>query len=660
MYNEKIMRAWKSRLFIGLPARGAVSWVLALLLLALVFGVFAPTARNGFINYDDNVYIYENPHVLRGLTRDTALWALTSMEQANWYPLRRLSHLVDVSLFGLDARWHHLMSVAWHAAAAVMLFLALRLMTGCVWRSFLVTGLFAVHPLQVESVAWAAERSNVQAGFFFALTLLLWVRYARRPGPGRYGAALVCCALGLVAKPVLVPLPFLLLLIDFWPLGRMSAPGSPPWRATAPLLWRRLLEKIPQILLAAGVAAIAVVAHRHTESLSTLETLPLGARLANAAISYWRYLGKLLLPVDLAVFYPHPALGIPAGRAMLAGLLLAALTALALLLVRRRPWLAAGWLWYLGMLVPMIGVVQFGRQALADRFAYIPSIGVFLALVWDASERSSRWRYSRVFLAGCAAFVLAALSAVTFAQTKLWRDSLTLFGHTRAVSGSDWIIEDKIGLALLRLRRAEEAVAHFREAVRLQPGLKQTHNNLGNALHALQLRGEAEAQYREAVRLDPDYAEAHYNLGIVLYDLGRYGEAELQYREAVRLDPESARAHNNLGIVLHDLKRYGEAEAQYRETLRLAPDFSDAYYNLGNTLSVLLRYGEAAEFYREALRLQPGDADTHSNLGFALWRLGRIEAAAAQYGEVLRLRPGDAQARRNLDMLLSAPGFRQR
>jgi hypothetical protein len=290
-----------------------------------------------FVIFDDGDYIYNNPQVLRGLTPQTALWALMSTEHANWYPLRRLSHLVDVSLFGLDAQGHHLVSVAWHAAAAALLFLALQLMTGKRWRSFVVAGLFAAHPLQVESVAWAAERSNVQAGLFFALTLLLWVRYARRPGPGRYAAVFCSCALGLMAKPVLVTLPFVLLLLDYWPLGRVSAPGAPPWWIAGARPGRRLLEKVPLLALAAASGAMAVYAHRQTGALQSFEAFPLGARLGNAALSYWRYLGTLLWPADLAVFYPHPGKSLPPATALAAGLPLAAATGLALLSARRRP-----------------------------------------------------------------------------------------------------------------------------------------------------------------------------------------------------------------------------------------------------------------------------------------------------------------------------------
>ncbi|MDB4285599.1 hypothetical protein N9903_01695, partial [bacterium] len=352
----------------------------------LTFALFSPVARNGFISLDDERYITANSRVKQGLTWETARWAVTSIENANWYPLRRLSHLIDVELFGMWAGGHHLVSAAWHAGAAALLFLALNGTTGAFWRSLVVAALFAGHPLQVESVAWAAERSNVLAGFFFALTLLLWGHYVRQPGLGRYLALLGSCMLGMAAKPVLVTLPFVLLLLNFWPLGRMSHHGSPPWRIAGSRLRHMLMEQAPILALAATSAVAATVASRLHGALVSSETIPLGLRFANAALSYWRYLGKLLWPSDLAVFYPHPEHNLSLEAATLAGVLLLGTTTAAMFVVRHSPWITVGWLWYVGTLVPMIGIVQFSRQAMADRFAYLPSIGIFLMLVWFVSK----------------------------------------------------------------------------------------------------------------------------------------------------------------------------------------------------------------------------------------------------------------------------------
>ncbi len=660
----------------------ALAGILALLSLLpyLIGGV-----SRSFVTLDDPAYIYDNSQVRQGLTWGTVRWALTSTEDANWYPLRRLSHLVDVSLFGLDARGHHLMSLGWHAGAAVLLFFALHLMTGALWHSFVVAGLFAVHPLQVESVAWAAERSNVLAGFFFALTLLLWARYARRPGPWRYGVATAACALGLAAKPVLVTLPLLLLLLDLWPLGRMSLAGSPPWRPTAILLGRRLLEKAPLLLLAAASSAMALFAHRQSGSLLSLESLPLGSRLGNAAMSYWRYIGKMLWPADLALFYPHQGTGLPSGRAALAGLLLVALTAGMVALARRRPWLAAGWLWYLVTLVPMLGIVQFGSHAMADRFVYLPSVGFFLAVVWLAAGVFRTWRYRRVVLGTFAAAVLAALVAAGTVQTGYWKDSETLYKHALAVTRDNWMIRSHLAGLLAASGRQEEAIANAREAVRINPNFYLAHFNLGVSLAALGLHGEAVDHYREAIRLKSDFKEARASLGgslaalgrseearsyyettlqardwksclalgVALYWDGKLEEAIRQYREGLKLKADSAALHNNLGVALEAQGRLGAAMDSYREAVRVDPGYADAQVNLG---TAYLAYGmsrEAEISLREAIRISEKHPDAHNNLGILLERQGNREAAAAHYRKALQVNPNFPTARANLERILA-------
>jgi protein O-mannosyl-transferase len=600
------------------PRRGAASLALALLLAALTFAVFSPVARNGFISLDDDKYITENPQVRRGLTVETALWALTSLEHANWYPLRRLSHLVDVSLFGTRPAGHHLVSAAWHAAAAGLLFLALQGMTGARWRSAAVAGLFGIHPLQVESVAWAAERSNVQAGLFFALTLLLWGRYARRPGAGRYLAALASGLLGVVAKPSLVTLPLLLLLLDIWPLGRLGAPGEAPWRPSKSRLGSLLLEQAPLLAFAAASGAIAVVAHRGASALATMEAIPPGARLGNAAVSYWRYLGKTLWPADLAVYYPHAGRGLSTA-AVAAGLLLAAMTAAAVLAARRRPWLGLGWLWFAGTLLPTSGIVQFGGHAMADRFVYIPCAGFFLALVWTIAEDAPAPLRRPAALAVAGVVVFASLAAATVSQVRLWRDDLTLYSHALAATSGNWLIENNLGVQLRNAGRYAEAAARF----------------------------------REALRINPEYADAHYNLGSLLAVLGESEAAAVHLREAIRIDPADADAHANLGLIYSAAGRSEDALRHVREVALLRPADADAHYNLGNALARLGRNEEALAAYREAIRLRPAGAAAHTNAGIVLVQLGRYAEAEEQYRAALRLEPGQAEARANLGALLS-------
>jgi protein O-mannosyl-transferase len=635
----------------GAAATGRVL-AAALALLAALPYLVGGVSRT-FITLDDDHYIYENPQVRRGLTPETALWALTTTEHANWYPLRRLSHLVDVSLFGLDARGHHLVSVAWHVAAAVLLFAALRLMTGTTWRSFMVAGLFASHPLQVESVAWAAERSNVQAGLFFALALLLWARYARRRGTARYVAVVAACALGVVAKPVLMTLPLVLLLLDFWPLGRMSAPGAAPWRISPGLLRRRLKEQAPLFLLAAGSAAVAVLAHRQAGGITALEALPLGIRLGNAALSYVRYVGAALWPANLALLYPHPGRNLSIGAALAAALLLAAATALVLARARRRPWLAVGWLWFAGMLVPMIGIVQFGSHARADRFFYLPSIGLFTALVWFAAELPlTGWRRSAA-LGGFAGSALAALTVASAVQASYWKDSETLFRRTLAITKDNGLIQNNLAVLLQKMGRHEEAVAHAREAVRLRPADGEAFANLGVSLAALGRLEEAIASSREAVRLRPDSANTHAALGNALAAAGRHAAAVASYREALRLGTDRPEIPYNLGNSLVALGRHEEAVASYREALGLRPDHANAHANLAGSLAALGRREEAVASYREALRLRSDFADWY-NLGLALESLGRPAEAVSSYREALKIRPNHAETQARIERLLGS------
>jgi len=545
-----------------------------------------------FIALDDVGYITENPQVRRGLSLQTALWALTSTEEANWYPLRRLSHLADVSLFGLDARGHHLVSVGWHAAAAALLFLALHRMTGTRWRSFVVAGLFAAHPLQVESVAWAAERSNVLAGFFFALTLLLWARYARHPSPWRYGAVFCSCALGLMAKPVLMTLPFVLLLLDFWPLGRLSRPGAPPWRVSAAVIGRRLLEKVPLLALAAASGAMAVYAHRQIGALQTFEAFPVGVRFGNAALSYWRYLGKLLWPADLAVFYPHPGKDLHAAAALAAGLLLAAVTVAALLAARRRPWLAVGWLWYAGVLAPMSGIVQFGVHAMADRFAYLPSIGVFLVVVWLVAADLPAPLRRPALLGPAAVAALAALAISTAVQARYWKDDLTLFARALAVTPDNWLVENNLAYALLQRGRYEEARTRYERVLALEPKDLEARANLGLANRKLGRLDEALEVLHAALRFGPNHPETHAQLGATYDDLGRAAEAGEHLRRAVELKPRYPEAHNNLAVHYGRLGRFGEAAAHARLALSQKPDYDLARYNLA---LASLRLGDRGE-----------------------------------------------------------------
>jgi tetratricopeptide (TPR) repeat protein len=519
----------------------------AALLAALVVFAFRGVAGLGFIEeYDDYQYVTRNPAVAAGLSAAGVRWAFGSVGYAyNWHPLTWVSHMADVSLFGLRPAGHHLVNLALHAASAALALLVLSRATGALWPAAAAAALFAVHPLRVESVAWVAERKDVLAVFLGLLTTAAHLRYARRPAAGRHAAVVALFALGLLAKPSLVALPACLLVLDWWPLNRLrrGAPAGerPAAGFSAAAL---LLEKAPLALLAAGSAALTFVAQRRGGAMAA--AIPPAWRVENALVSCVRYLGDTAWPRGLAVFYPYPAGGVPAWQWAGAAAALAAISAAAVWARRRHPALLAGWLWYLATLAPVLGLVQVGEQAAADRYTYLPHLGLAVALAWGARDLGRRLPPLARVLPALAAAALVALVALTGRQIGVWRDGVTLFTHALAVNRDVWIAENNLGLYYLGRGDRDRALAHFREAVRIKPGHARSRYNLAVVLLELGDLPRAEEQFRAAVALDPGDAEAHANLGVVLMRRGAADEAIVHFREAVRLDPGDALAADHL------------------------------------------------------------------------------------------------------------------
>jgi len=608
------------------------------LLAAATCLAFAGVLRNGWIFFDDPRYVYENPHVNQGLRLGDALWFLSHAHGENWHPLTSWSHMLDVQLFGLDPAGPHAVNLALHALNALLLVLVLYRLTGGWWRSLAVGALFALHPLRVESVAWVSERKDVLSGLLFVLTLEAYRRWVARPGRLRQAVLIVAFALGLMAKPMLVTVPFVLVLLDAWPLGRWRAAGQRaegggrgPGVPAQPLLGL-IAEKWPLFALAAASAVVTFLVQREGGAVASVGVISLGRRLANALVSYWQYVGKTLWPDRLAPFYPMPpAPGLGPAIAA-AGLVLATLVVVGQ--VRKRPYLAVGWLWYLGMLVPVIGLVQVGSQAYADRYTYLPVIGLLVALAWGAGELVARSRPGRIVAACACVLLLAVLSTLTARQVALWKDTWTLFSHTLAVTRDNPVAHQNLGDVLLKRGEVLPAKRHYEETLRLAPGFADARNKLGSILGSLGRYDEAIAQFQEAIRLGDD-AQFRHNLGLVYAMRGRTDEAIREYEASVRLDPDNYLSLIRLGEALGSRGRFPEAVAHLRHALELAPANNEACRLLAVTLVQEGRIEEAVRAYGEILGRSPDDLDALNNVAWI--RATHAEAAHRDGAEAVRL-----------------------
>lgn len=610
---------------------------ISFLLLALVVCVFLPSLRNGFVNYDDNLYVTDNFQVQAGLTWPGVAWAFARLHGAGtyWHPLTWASHMVDCQLYGLRPWGHHLTNLLLHAANTLMVFLVFRRMTGATWRCAFLAALFALHPLQVDTVAWVAERKNLLSTLFWLLTTWAYVRYAQKrpsaegralkgepPSPARdnrrstldYLLALVFFTCGLLCKPVLVTLPFVLLLLDYWPLQRFEPVIS---RAACSALARLIWEKAPLFLLAAVSSLITLMAHHGLGMLDPASSLPMGLRIENAVVSYVRYLGKTIWPFDLAVFYPYPDAW-PISKVGLCGLLLLALSGLVLRAARSRPYLFVGWFWFLGVLVPFIGLVQVGAQAMADRFMYVPVLGLLLLSIWATAELTTGWPNRQTVLAIVGTTALAACALAAHCQVKHWKNSLTLFSHAIAVTKNNALAECNLGNALGAQGHPKEAIAHLQEALRLYPPYAEAHVNLGVALVEEGRTQEGIEHYRAAIESRPNYAQAHRLLAGALALEHKNDEAKQEFLEALRLKPNYPEAHARLG---HLLLLQGAQEEGLRhlfETVRIRDDYEDGHYYLAGALARQGRFQEAVVHFRAAIRVRPDHAAALNDLAWIL------------------------------------------
>ncbi len=703
---------------------------ISLFLVITTFSVYWQVRDHSFVNFDDLLYVKENPSVRAGLTLENVRWAFTTPYATNWHPLTWLSHMLDVEFYGMNPGPHHLTNLLFHIANTLLLFFILKRMTGqtitlhpspiaLLWPSAFVAALFALHPLHVESVAWVSERKDVLSTFFWMLTLWAYARYAEAPKWDTYLLTILFFALGLMAKPMLVTLPFVLLLLDYWPLNRnpkseiqnpksetnlkseirnpkqiqnsKSEIRNPKSETNSKSEIRNkfeirnpkseirnlklgdrnseikarnlkleaqsrtsritflVLEKLPFFILAVLSSVVTFIVQRSGGAMGDSEMFPLTIRVTNALVAYASYLWKMIFPSKLAVYYPY-SLEIPGWKMAAACLVLASVSLLIIRNGKTYPYLIVGWLWYVGTLVPVIGLVQVGTQAMADRYTYIPLIGIFIMIAWGVPDllekrfQSVSWKIAGV----PASAILLIFTVTTWEQVGHWRDTVTLFRHTLKVTTDNPMAHSNMGAGLAAQGRTDEAIFHYGKALRLAPDYVKAHNNLGLLLADQGDTNKAIFHYKEALRISPDSALAHNNLGIALEAQGKTDEAIFQYGEALRLNPGYAKAHNNLGTLLAVQGKIDEAARHLSDALRADPYYAEAHYNMGKILADQGRIHEAIARYAEAIRLDPDDPSAYTNMGVALLRVGRKKEAMAHFRNALQKDPDHAEALANL------------
>jgi protein O-mannosyl-transferase len=581
--------------------------LMSMFLAAAILVAYWQVQYYDLISFDDIDYISGNPYIKAGLTWDSFSWAMKDVHSGCWHPLTWISHMLDYQLFRSRAGGYHWTNVIFHIANSILLYLVLKRMSGSAWKSALVAALFAVHPLNVESVAWVSERKNLLCTFFWFAGLWSYAYYVERPTRYRYSLILVTFSLGLMSKPIIVTFPFTLLLLDYWPLGRLTS-----WK----IFPRLLFEKIPLFILAVIVSIATFLSSLHGDITISIDKLPLPDRLANAVVAYVKYLGKMFWPQNLSVFYPYPR---EFGLFQIVGavLLLSVISCLVIFWARRYRYVLVGWLWYLGTLVPVIGLIQVGEQAMADRYAYIPMIGLFIVIAWGIPDLlEGRWQRKMISVVS-SGVILSALIICTILQVRYWQNSETLFRHALYVTPDNIVAHTSLGIVLNLRGESDEAIKHFAYVIKKAPA----------------------------------YVNAYTNMGVVLAGQGKTDEAIVYYREALRIKPNDESTHNNLGVALAKEGKFNEAIEHFREALRIKPDYVYANSNMASALARLGKMEEAIGYYEKALKLERDDAVTHINLGLALAEVGRDQEAIGHFQEALRINPYYEDAINNLQSL---------
>jgi tetratricopeptide (TPR) repeat protein len=622
-------------------SHGAIA-IVCVFLIAITWFVFGQSVRYDFVNYDDDTYVYANPLISSGLTIPGAIHAFSGKHSGNWHPLTTLSHMLDCQLWGSQAGGHHFTNIVLHTIAVVLLFLILLQMTGALRRSAFVAAVFAVHPLRVESVAWISERKDVLSAVFFMLTLALYVRYVRCSSVGRYLAVASSFTLGLMCKPMLVTVPLILLLLDYWPLKR--SPGESSTR-------RLFLEKIPLFALSAAGAGATLWAHE--ESMIPVEQIPFMWRVGNGLVTCLTYIKQMIWPARLAVFYPHPANTLPVWEIGLAIVLLGMISAGAIALRHKRPYLVTGWFWYLIMLLPVIGLIQVGSQGHADRYTYLPQIGLYILLAWAIPDALAS-PFQRRVLGATASVAIILLAWCAHIQASYWRNGESLWSHASAVTSENFIAHDGLGQFLLDHGRVDEAMDQFQVALNIAPKYPMARTNLGIALSKKGRADEAVTNFQTVLKDYPNDAKAYLNLGTALAKKGDVQSAIAAYKKALSIQSPYPSAHYNLGMAFDDSGRIDEAIVHYQEAVQEDPHFAEAYYLLGNDLFRRSHLDDAIAAYERALQSRPIYPEVENNIGLALLNQGRPGEAIAHWENALLNDSDFVPALNNLAWVLAA------
>jgi protein O-mannosyl-transferase len=653
--------------------------------LVLLIGMaFEPLRHNTFTIYDDNDYIVDNLHVKSGLTLESAKWAFTSGHASNWHPLTWLSHMIDIELFGLNPAGHHFHNLLLHTLSTVLLFLILRQMTGTVWPGAFAAMVFGIHPLRVESVAWAAERKDVLSVLFFMLTVAAYLYYVKQGGLRRYCLVILCFALGLMAKPMLVTLPLVLLLLDIWPLKRTQSSKDKRKLQKQPIL-PLVMEKIPLFGL---VIASCIITYIVQQSGGSVQTLSLYTRITNALVSYIAYLGKFFWPDNLVVLYPFPVPAYPLWQPAAALLLLIILSTIAVYHYSRQSFIFTGWFWYMITLIPVIGLIQVGNQSMADRYTYLPSIGIGILLAWSAAQLSSAWRHQKIITGSLAAMAAIGMLAGTRHQLHYWKDDITLFEHTIAVTRYNPAIENNLGwiywkqgdetrafehiqkalqmspdfedaninmaAVLLKRKEYDKAITHLHKALKADPDNFQANNNLALVLIELKRYPQAIQYLQKAMKYTQDNADVYYNFGIVLGAEKKYDEAVSAYQQAIGLDQNHYQAMNELGAIKYKQGFLDEAVNYFRRSIQQNPNYVEAYSNLGLALQKQKKFKDSLSCYLKALQIEPDYADSWYNLALCQHALGHLQTALDSYHKALQFDPNSIGALNNLAWAMAA------